>query len=79
MGAAEREPAAPISFIYLVLLSDAEMLGHSVSRISGSIQANYAAAGPVLIAMYSGRDTTTNLVFNPVGNVSVAITPLPAK
>jgi len=64
---------------YLVLLSDADVLGHSVSRISGSIQTNYAAAGPVLIAMYTGRDTTTNLVFTPVGNVTVSIAPLPTK
>jgi hypothetical protein len=64
---------------YLVILSDAEILGHSVSRISGSIQTNYAAAGPVLIAMYSGRDTTTNLVFTPVGNVTVSIAPIPTK
>ncbi|MGZ5925219.1 MAG: hypothetical protein ACXWLJ_00970 [Rhizomicrobium sp.] len=64
---------------YLVLLSDAEVLGHSVSRISGSVQVNYAAAGPVMIAMYSGHDTTTDLVFTPVGNVSVSIAPIPTK
>lgn len=64
---------------YLVVLSDAEVLGHSVSRISGSIQANYAAAGPVLFTMYTGHDTTTDLVFTPVGNVSVSIAPIPTK
>ena len=60
---------------YLVLLSDAEVLGHSVSRISGSIQV-YATQ---YFTYYSGHDTATNLVFTPVGNVSVAIAPLPTK
>jgi hypothetical protein len=64
---------------YLVILSDADVLGHSTSRISGSVQVNYVAAGPALFAMYSGNDTITNLVFTPVGNVSVAIAPLPTK
>jgi hypothetical protein len=64
---------------YLVVSSDPEALGNSVSRINENVNVQAMAAGPVFFTMYTGSDTATNLTLSAAGNVNVTITPLPAK
>jgi hypothetical protein len=64
---------------YVVVSSDPEILGNSVTRINESTSQQMLAAGPVFFSVYTGSDTATNLTLSPAGNASVTISPLPAK
>jgi hypothetical protein len=64
---------------YLVVSSDPEVLGTSVTRINEGINQQMVAAGPVFMNYYSGSDTATNLILSAAGNAVIVISPLPAK
>lgn len=62
---------------YLAVSSDTDVLGHSVSRITDSVQANMVAAYPVFFEVYTGSDATTNYTLTPAGNLTVSLSPFP--
>jgi hypothetical protein len=64
---------------FLVVSSDPDVLGTSVSRINESVRTQAMSTGMVFFTMYTGSDTATNLVLSPAGNVGVTLSPVPAK
>jgi len=64
---------------YLVVASDPAVTGQLISRISESVRANMIMAYPVVANFYTGSDSTTKLLFLPVGSLTVTFSAIPAK
>lgn len=63
---------------YLVIGSDPDLIGKSDHRIQEAVQANTYGAGTVYVTVYSGSDTSTDLVYSHNGSISVTLSAIPA-
>jgi hypothetical protein len=67
---------------YLLVASDPSVVGQSFSRLQETRNANemgaITAAGGAFFTVYTGTDTTTNLVYAHSGKVTVTLSAVPA-
>jgi len=61
---------------YLVVLSDSEMLGRTVSRIVEGVQTNMVFTPYAAVAYNTGTDRTNVMTLTPTGRVEVTLTPI---
>jgi hypothetical protein len=62
---------------YLVVESDAGVIGGAVSRISENTTSSMMSTGQAIFAIYQGRDETRNLVYSHTGPYTVTLEPVP--
>jgi hypothetical protein len=64
---------------YLVVMTDRDAFGSSVSRITERVDPTVVPAYPYYFVMYNGSGKTTDLHLSPAGAVMVTIAPLTAN
>jgi hypothetical protein len=63
---------------YLLIESDSERVGQKSERVQESTGTTVLAAGPAIVAVHTGNDATTDLVYSHDGSVSITLSPIPA-
>jgi hypothetical protein len=64
---------------YMVVASDPQALGATVTRITDSTQSQMFGAGRAFFYVHTGSDTTANLSLLPAGSGMIVISALPAQ
>ncbi len=62
---------------YLMIASDPEFAGQSLSRIVTAVHQTTAAAGPVIFTMYTGSDEASSLQLLSTGSATVTLRSVP--
>jgi hypothetical protein len=63
----------------LMVSSDPEFAGHSLSRIVTATHETIVPVGTTAVAVYTGSDTAADLQLSPAGTVTITLSPLPDK
>jgi hypothetical protein len=64
---------------YLVVVSDSQVLGTTVSRIVANVQQTMGATAYGAFYIYTGSDKTNNMTLTASGRVELALTPMPVN
>lgn len=62
---------------YLLVTSDAEVVGGDISRVSGAVHQQMVSSGAFMVAVYTGSESVASMTYAHNGTVEVSARPIP--